>query len=161
MTDFDTSYPPSLYRVTNPSTGATAGVPGTWTPSGSTPPATVAGIGAVVASPATAWTTGQYVQTGTAGAAGRASWSGTAWVGGAAPLSANESIANVKAYVNEHPDDAQSVLDVELANQCRTTLVTWLEEFIATHNGGTDNVTPEPIEPTEPTEPDDPDNPDE
>jgi hypothetical protein len=40
---------------------------------------------AVVASPASGWTTGQYVQTGTAGAAGRATWSGSGWVGGAAP----------------------------------------------------------------------------
>jgi hypothetical protein len=70
-----------------PATGATAGIPGTWTPSGSTPPATVAALqgGSVTASPATAWTTGQFVQTGTAGAAGRATWTGTGWVGGVAP----------------------------------------------------------------------------
>jgi hypothetical protein len=65
-------------------TGATAGTPGTWTPPGSTPPASVATIGSVVASPATAWTTGQYVQTATAGTPGQAHWSGTAWVAGAA-----------------------------------------------------------------------------
>jgi len=40
---------------------------------------------AVTASPATAWTSGQYVQTGTSGTAGRAHWSGTAWVAGAKP----------------------------------------------------------------------------
>lgn len=67
-------------------TGAAAGTPGTWTPSGSTPPASVAALqaGSVVASPATAWTTGQYVQTGTSGTAGEAHWSGTAWVAGKA-----------------------------------------------------------------------------
>jgi hypothetical protein len=69
--------------------GATAGVPGSWTPAGSSPPATVAALiagtpNAVTASPATAWTTGQYVQTGTAGVPGQAHWSGTAWVAGAA-----------------------------------------------------------------------------
>lgn len=70
-----------------PASGATAGTPGAWTPAGSTPPATVAALQAsgIVASPATAWTTGQLVQTGTAGAAGQAHWSGSAWVAGAAP----------------------------------------------------------------------------
>lgn len=72
-----------------PSTGATAGTPGTWSPAGSTPPASVANLIAgtpnpVTASPATAWTTGQYVQTGTAGTPGQAHWSGTAWVAGTA-----------------------------------------------------------------------------
>jgi len=71
-------------------TGATAGLPGSWTPSGSNAPATVADLqggvpNAVVASPTTGWTTGQYVQTKTAGAAGRATWTGTGWVGGVAP----------------------------------------------------------------------------
>lgn len=67
-------------------TGATAGTPGTWTPPGSTPPASVAALqaSAIVASPATAWTTGQYVQTGTAGAPGEAHWDGAAWAAGQA-----------------------------------------------------------------------------
>jgi hypothetical protein len=70
-------------------TGATAGVPGAWTPSGATPPATVAALIAgtpntVVASPGTAWTTGQYVQTATAGVPGQAHWNGTIWVTGVA-----------------------------------------------------------------------------
>jgi hypothetical protein len=69
-------------------TGATAGIPGTWTPGGSTAPASVSALQgaapAIVASPASAWTTGQFVQTGTAGAAGQAHWNGTAWVSGAA-----------------------------------------------------------------------------
>jgi hypothetical protein len=72
-----------------PSSTATAGTPGTWGPVGSTPPSSVANLIAgtpaiVTASPATAWTTGQYVQTGTAGTPGQAHWSGTAWVAGTA-----------------------------------------------------------------------------
>lgn len=83
---WDQSYPPSIYAApVVPATGATAGIPGTFTPPGSTPPANVAGMAGITASPATPWTTGQFVQTGTAGAAGRSSWSGTDWVGGAAP----------------------------------------------------------------------------
>jgi hypothetical protein len=65
-------------------TGATAGTPGTWTPPGSDPaesPATMAGI---TASPATAWATGEYVQTGTSGAAGQVYWDGSAWLPGSA-----------------------------------------------------------------------------
>jgi hypothetical protein len=65
-------------------TGATAGTPGTWTPSGSVPPATAASASAVVASPTTAWTTAQYVQGSTAGAPGEMYWNGTAWVAGRA-----------------------------------------------------------------------------
>lgn len=67
--------------------GATAGIPGTWTPSGCEIPERQADVigSSIVASPATPWTTGQYVQTKTAGAAGRVCWTGTSWVGGAAP----------------------------------------------------------------------------
>lgn len=67
--------------------GATAGTPGTWTPAGADVPASVAALQAstIKASPTAAWTTGQYVQTAATGAPGRAYWSGTAWVGGAAP----------------------------------------------------------------------------
>jgi hypothetical protein len=70
-----------------PATGATAGTPGTWTPSGSTPPADAAAATSdgVVASPTTAWTTGQYVQGSTAGAGGEMHWDGAAWVAGMAP----------------------------------------------------------------------------
>ncbi len=67
-------------------TGATAGTPGTWT--GGPAPASVAALQsaspAIVASPTTAWTTGQYVQTATAGVPGQAHWSSTAWVTGPA-----------------------------------------------------------------------------
>jgi len=65
-------------------TGATAGTPGTWTPAGSTPPADSNSMGGIVASPATPWTVGQYVQTATAGAAGQVSWNGSAWALGPA-----------------------------------------------------------------------------
>jgi len=53
---------------------------GTFTPSGATPPANFAALTGVTASPATAWTTGQFIQLadGT-----RANWSGTAWAVGA------------------------------------------------------------------------------
>lgn len=66
------------------STGATAGTPGTWTPSGSTPPATstAATTAGVTASPATAWTSGQYVQGSTAGTGGEMNWTGSAWAAG-------------------------------------------------------------------------------
>lgn len=69
-------------------TGATAGSPGSWTPAGTQAPADAAEASAwgVVASPATAWTTGQYVQGTTAGNPGKMTWTGTSWVGGVAPL---------------------------------------------------------------------------
>lgn len=118
-------------------TGATAGIPGTWTPAGAGPAGSPADLAAgrpnvVVASPATAWTSGQYVQTSVPGAAGRATWTGTAWVGGAAPLGAGfdpgeHTVDEVKAYVGEHPDERQAVLDAERAGKNRTTLVEWLE----------------------------------
>lgn len=67
-------------------TGATAGTPGTWTPGGSSAPADVAALQAsgITASPNTAWTVGQFMQTATAGTGGQAHWNGTAWVAGAA-----------------------------------------------------------------------------
>jgi hypothetical protein len=84
---YDESYPPSLWTPA-PATGATAGIPGTWTPAGSAPPASasVANTNGIVASPTTLWTVGQYVQGTAVGAAGRMYWSGTTWVGGAAPV---------------------------------------------------------------------------
>jgi len=69
-------------------TGATAGTPGTWTPGGSGVPASVSALAGaappIVASPNTAWTVGQYVQTETVGAPGQAHWDGAAWVAGPA-----------------------------------------------------------------------------
>lgn len=74
----------------HPASGATAGSPGTWSPSGSTPPATVAALiagtpNAVAPTPSSAWTPGQYVQTATSGSGGQAYWNGTAWTSGVTP----------------------------------------------------------------------------
>jgi hypothetical protein len=62
-------------------TGASAGTPGTFTPDGSIVPANLAALASVIATPTSAWTTGQYV---TLGDASTAHWDGTAWVSGAA-----------------------------------------------------------------------------
>jgi hypothetical protein len=62
-------------------TGATAGTPGVFTPSGATTPANLAALTGITASPATAWTTGQYVVT--ADLLG-AHWTGSAWAAGVA-----------------------------------------------------------------------------
>jgi hypothetical protein len=66
-------------------TGATAGTPGAFTPSGAVVPANLAALQgaspAVVASPTTAWATGESVNLGT----GSAHWDGTAYVAGLAP----------------------------------------------------------------------------
>jgi hypothetical protein len=53
---------------------------GTFTPAGATPPQNFAALSGVTANPATAWTTGQYIQLGDGS---RANWSGTAWAVGA------------------------------------------------------------------------------
>lgn len=68
-------------------TTAYAGIPGSFGPVGCALPATVAALNSssIVAVPATAWTTGQYVQTATAGAPGQAYWNGTLWTAGTAP----------------------------------------------------------------------------
>jgi len=97
-TDFDwpiAGQPTVGWSTATAATGATAGTPGTWTPSGSLAPTNVANLiagtpGPVTASPTTAWTTGQYVQTGTAGAGGQAYWNGTAWTAGQAALVADD-----------------------------------------------------------------------
>jgi hypothetical protein len=80
---------PTKVAVRVHATGATAGLPGSFTPAGSDLPNSVADLiagvpNAVVASPLTAWTVGQYVQTATSGVPGQAHWSGTAWVTGVA-----------------------------------------------------------------------------
>jgi hypothetical protein len=63
-------------------TGATAGVPGSFTPSGATPPANLAAMTGIVASPASAWVAGQYVLLSDTS---HAWWNGTAWAAGDAP----------------------------------------------------------------------------
>lgn len=65
-----------------PATGATAGTPGTFTPSGAATPTNNAAMSAVVASPTSAWTTGQHVVTGDAQ---HQFWNGTTWMVGNAP----------------------------------------------------------------------------
>jgi hypothetical protein len=65
-----------------PATGATAGTPGTFTPSGSAPPANLAAMGSITASPTTAWTTGQYVVLGDSS---DAFWDSSQWTAGQAP----------------------------------------------------------------------------
>jgi len=65
-------------------TGAT-GTPsgaGTFTPAGATPPADLAGMTGLTATPSSAWTTGQYVQLGDGS---KAHWNGTTWTAGVAP----------------------------------------------------------------------------
>lgn len=125
--------------VVTPSTGATAGIPGTWTPGGSTRPTTVAALQGgvpvtVVANPATGWTAGQFVQTQETGSAGRATWTGTSWVGGIAPGILTLNIPDVQAYVTSLPMDGerasiiQALLDEERADRNRTTLVSWLDQ---------------------------------
>lgn len=67
-----------------PATGATAGTPGVWTPAMSNPPADLVTLqgGAVVASPVTLWTPGQYVMLADRSAA---HWDATDWAPGKAP----------------------------------------------------------------------------
>jgi len=62
-------------------TGATAGIPGSFTPSGATAPANLAAMSDITASPTTGWTTGQYV---TLGDASKAYWDGDSWESGTA-----------------------------------------------------------------------------
>jgi hypothetical protein len=63
-------------------TGATAGTPGTWTPAGAEAPDEFTTMDTVTASPATAWTTGEYVVLGDGTFA---NWAGAAWQSGVAP----------------------------------------------------------------------------
>jgi hypothetical protein len=55
---------------------------GSFTPAGATPPANLAALAGVVANPAAAWTSGQFIvlADGT-----KAHWTGTAWAAGATP----------------------------------------------------------------------------
>ncbi|MEU5403714.1 hypothetical protein ABZ348_30985 [Streptomyces sp. NPDC005963] len=61
--------------------GATAGIPGAFTPSGSLVPANLAGLDLITASPTTAWSAGQYVVLGDNS---NAHWNGTDWITGIA-----------------------------------------------------------------------------
>jgi hypothetical protein len=72
---------PAVNRGIVAATGATAGMPGFFSPSGASVPANVAAMSGLTATPSSAWTTGQYVIT--ADMLG-AHWSGSAWVVGKA-----------------------------------------------------------------------------
>jgi hypothetical protein len=63
-------------------TGATAGAPGFFTPSGATTPANLAALTGLTASPATTWGAGQFVITADLLAN---NWNGTTWVAGKHP----------------------------------------------------------------------------
>ena len=131
-----------------PATHAKAGAPGAWFPDISTAPASVADLIAGVpnviialtstgaASGVTPWAAGQYIQTRTAGVAGQAHWSGTAWVAGVGTMfdPAAFTIEEVKEHVEGLANDAervskvQAILDMERAGKNRTTLVAWLDQ---------------------------------
>lgn len=74
---------PKARTATIVATGANAGTPGTFTPAGATAPANLAALqgGSVVASPPTAWTTGQHVVLGDSS---QAHWDSDSWESGAA-----------------------------------------------------------------------------
>lgn len=79
---FGTSTTSAVIPSTVVATGATAGTPGTFTPEGAVPAANLAGLATVIASPLTAWTTGQRVVLGDNTAA---YWDGDSWNAGSAP----------------------------------------------------------------------------
>jgi hypothetical protein len=63
-------------------TGATAGEPGTYTPTDAGPRMALADLAGVTATPGTLWTEGQHIVLGDGS---HAHWNGTAWVAGDAP----------------------------------------------------------------------------
>jgi hypothetical protein len=79
--DWNLTSNPAVDNGSVTATGATAGVPGYFTPSGANSPANLAALTGVVATPATAWLTGTYVITADLLAA---HWSSSAWVIGKA-----------------------------------------------------------------------------
>jgi hypothetical protein len=79
--DWNLTAPPSFDFGAVAATGATAGSPGFYTPSGASVPANLAALSSVAASPATAWTTGQYVISADLLAN---HWTGSAWAAGKA-----------------------------------------------------------------------------
>lgn len=73
---------PAYFADAPKATGATAGIPGTFTPAGSGGVNNLAGMTGVTASPATTWTIGQYVRLNDNT---NCYWNGTAWVAGIKP----------------------------------------------------------------------------
>jgi hypothetical protein len=87
-TIWDGSYPPSVLFPPQPPTGATAGTPGAWTPSGSVVPTTLAEANALGLSLGAAWATGQYVLL--ANGSTHIHWNGTAFASGNAAVTARK-----------------------------------------------------------------------
>jgi hypothetical protein len=77
--DWNLTAPPTVNTGAVTATGAVAGTPGYFTPSGATVPANLAALTGITASPTTNWTTGQYVITADLLAA---NWTGAAWAAG-------------------------------------------------------------------------------
>ena len=120
---------------TPPATGATQGIPGTWTPPGSLPPASVQNLlqgipVTVVASPTTPWLSGRFVQTLTAGAAGRATWTGTGWVGGAAPLDAPTSTDTKEVIVDWLLDNGVTLSESALMALTKAELLSLVQDLL-------------------------------
>jgi len=80
--DWNLSAPPTRTTGAVAATGAVAGAPGYFTPSGSTTPANLAALAGVTASPSTNWAVGQYVITSDLLAN---NWTGAAWAAGKHP----------------------------------------------------------------------------
>jgi hypothetical protein len=80
--DWNLTGPPSYDTGAVTATGATAGAPGYYTPSGANVPANLAALTGITANPATNWAAGQYVILGDLTGA---NWNGTAWVAGKHP----------------------------------------------------------------------------
>jgi hypothetical protein len=79
--DWNLTGPPTIDTGAIAATGATAGTPGYYTPSGANVPANLAALTGIAATPATAWLTGTYILTADLTAN---HWSGSAWVEGKA-----------------------------------------------------------------------------
>jgi len=79
--DWNLTAPPTVDLGTVAATGATAGTPGFYSPSGAQAPANLAALTGVTATPATAWATGQFVITADMLAN---HWGGAAWAAGKA-----------------------------------------------------------------------------
>jgi hypothetical protein len=80
--DWNLTGPPTVDTGAVTATGATAGAPGYYTPSGATVPANLAALSGITASPAATWAAGQYVITADLLAN---NWNGSAWVAGKHP----------------------------------------------------------------------------
>jgi hypothetical protein len=95
-TEWDSSYPPSLFGPPVPPvivpTGAVAGTPGHWTPAGATAPNTLAEANALGLSLGPTWVDGEYVPLATAGTV---YWNGAAFSLGVAPAAEVEESAPV------------------------------------------------------------------